>query len=83
MDISIRHPRFFLLYISYKTTFCQQNILKLSLGRFLRNLFQDGQNSLNVICFSDSNFCLHGFCFLVIKTQMGDFQKIEDFIFRE
>jgi hypothetical protein len=29
------------------------------------------QNSLNFICLSDSYFCLHGFCFLVIlKTQM-------------
>jgi hypothetical protein len=54
------------IYISYKTTFFQKNILKLSLGRFLWNLFQDTQNSLNFIYLSDSNFCLHGFCFLVI-----------------
>ena len=65
MDISIRHLQF-LLYISYKNTFFQKNILKLSLGRFLGNLFQDAQNSLNFICLSDSNFCPHGFCFLVI-----------------
>ena len=58
MDISIRHIRFFLLYISYKTTFKKKkNILKLSLGRFVWNLFQDMQNSLNFICLSDSNFC--------------------------
>ena len=58
MDISIRHIRFFLLYISYKTTFKKKKyILKLSLGRFVWNLFQDMQNSLNFICLSDSNFC--------------------------
>ena len=38
----------------------------LSLGRFIWNVFQDTQNSLNFTCLSDSNFCLHGFCFLVI-----------------
>jgi hypothetical protein len=32
------------VYISYKTTFFPKNILKLSLGRFLCNLFQDKQN---------------------------------------
>ena len=44
----------------------KKNILKLSLGRFLWNLFQDTQNSLNFISLSDSHFCRHGFCFLVI-----------------
>ena len=70
-NIIIRHPRFFTIvyiyiYISYKTTFFQKNILKLSLGRYLWNVFQDTQNSLNWICLSDSNFCVHGLCFLVI-----------------
>jgi hypothetical protein len=37
-----------------------------SLGRFLWNLFEDTQNSLNFICLFDGNFCLHGLCFLVI-----------------
>ena len=46
----------FLLYISYKTTFVQNNILKLSLGRFLLNLFQDTQNSLNFICLFNNLF---------------------------
>ena len=55
-----------LLYISYKTTFFQKIILKLFLGRFLWNLLQDMQNSLNFICLSNSHFCLHGFCLLVI-----------------
>jgi hypothetical protein len=36
-----------------KTTFFQKNILKLSLGSFLWNLFQDTQNSLNFICSSE------------------------------
>ena len=35
MHISIRHLRFFTIYISYKTTFFQNYILRLSLGRFL------------------------------------------------
>ena len=70
-NIIIRHPRFFTIvyiyiYISYKTTFFQKYILKLSLGRYLWNVFQDTQNSLNWICLSDSNFCVHGLCFLVI-----------------
>ena len=33
---------------------------------FYENLFQDTQNSLNFICLSDSIFCLHGVCFLVL-----------------
>ena len=63
MDISIRHLRFFTIYFSYKTTFFKKNILKLSLGRFLWNLFQDTQNSFNFICLSDSNFLSAWFLF--------------------
>ena len=59
-------PSIFYYIFHIKPYFFQKNILKLSLGRFLWNLFQDSQNSLNFICLSDSNFCLHGFCFLVI-----------------
>ena len=66
MDISIRHLRFFTIYFIWNHIFFKRNILKLSLGRFLWNLFQDTQNYLNFIYLSDSNFCLHGFYFLVI-----------------
>jgi hypothetical protein len=76
MDISIRHLRF-LLYISYKTTFFQKNILKLSLGRFLWNLFQDTQNSLNIICLSDSNFV----CMVLFSGDLNTNVDSSDFIF--
>jgi len=56
-------PSIFYYIFHIKPHFFQANILKLSLGRFLLNLFQDMQYSLNFICLSDSNFCLHGFSF--------------------
>jgi hypothetical protein len=53
---------FWMLFVIFKS----QNITCMAYHIFLWNLFQDTQNSLNCICLSDSNFCLHGFCFLVI-----------------
>jgi hypothetical protein len=43
-----------------------QWMLRLWLGVIFQDLIRDlnlSQNSLNFICLSDSNFCLHGFCF--------------------
>ena len=34
MDIGIRHPRFYAIYISYKTTFFKKIIVKSFLNRF-------------------------------------------------
>ena len=59
-------PPIFYYIFHIKPPFFKKNILKLSLVRFLRNLFQDTQNSLKFFWLSDSNFCLHDFCFLVI-----------------
>jgi hypothetical protein len=47
-------PLIFYYIFHIKPHFFKKNILKLSLGRFLWNLFQDSQNSLNFICLSDS-----------------------------
>jgi hypothetical protein len=51
-------PSIFYYIFHIKPHFFKKIILKPSLGRFLWNLFQDMQNSLNFICLSDSNFCL-------------------------
>ena len=48
------------------------------MDRLKKKLFQDTQNSLNFICFSDSNFCLHGVCFSGDLNTNVDFF---DFIF--
>ena len=64
MDTSIRHLDF-LLYISYKTTFKKKKIKAISGQIFMKIYFKTRRNSLNFIYLSDSNFCLHGFCFLV------------------
>jgi hypothetical protein len=60
-------PLIFYYIFHIKPHFFKNIILKLSLDRFLWNLFQVTQKSLNFICLSDNNLCLHGFCFLVIS----------------
>ena len=59
-------PSIFYYIFHIKPHLFQKNILRPSLGRFLWNLFQDTQNFLNFMCLFDSNFCLHGVCFLVL-----------------
>jgi hypothetical protein len=60
-----------------KTTFFQKNILTLSLGRFLWNLVEDTQNSLNFTCLFDKNFVCMVFVFWWFISTNVDFS---DFI---
>jgi hypothetical protein len=69
------HFNFFLLWSHFKSTFFPKNILKLSLGRYLWNLFEDTQNSLNFIWRHAElfEFYLHFQFLFIVKSFLSGF----------
>ena len=65
MDINIRHLRFFTIYFIQNPIFSKKYFKAIS-GQIFMKFISRHAEFLEFYFLSDNNFCLHGFCFLLI-----------------